>query len=68
LTCDLILREIMWRRSVFENLDKYLDLLVRVVKEVDGNASIYLFGSVAEGKHIAASDIDVLVVTRAKPG
>jgi len=67
LSFDLILEEMLRRKSVFENLDKYLELIVNIVKKIDENASVYLFGSVAEGKYIMASDIDVLIVTRVKP-
>ena len=39
-----------------------------LVKELDEDAEVYLFGSVAEGKHTLSSDIDVLVVTNQPPG
>jgi len=67
LSYELILYEILSRRNVFNNIDKYLGIIIDVVKRIDENASIYLFGSVAEGKYIVASDIDVLIITRVKP-
>lgn len=67
MSYELILYEILSRQDVFNNIDRYLRLIVEVVKSIDENASIYLFGSVAEGKYIAASDIDVLIITRLKP-
>lgn len=67
MSYDLILYEMMRRQEIFKNLSKYLNIVVKAVKEIDETASIYLFGSVAEGKYTIASDIDVLIVTKAKP-
>ena len=38
------------------------------MKSIDRNAEVYLFGSVAEGRHTLSSDIDILVVTEKSPG
>lgn len=56
------------RQEVFKNLDKYLAVIKEVAKSIDPSAEVYLFGSVAEGRHILSSDIDVLIVTTADPG
>jgi predicted nucleotidyltransferase len=56
------------RREVFENLDEYLKKIVETVRKLDSNAEVYLFGSVAEGKHLISSDIDILVVSNPHPG
>ena len=53
---------------MFRNLGRYLETIARAVKEVNEDAEVYLFGSVAEGRHLISSDIDVLVVTKRKPG
>lgn len=37
------------------------------VEEVE-DAEVYLFGNVAEDKHLLSRDIDILVVTEVKPG
>ncbi len=37
--------------------------LVGVVKRLDHSFEAYLFGSVAEGRYLCSSDIDVLVVS-----
>ncbi|WP_081423251.1 MULTISPECIES: nucleotidyltransferase domain-containing protein [Archaeoglobus] len=37
--------------------------MVKAAREVLGEAEVYLFGSVAEGKAVLSSDIDILVVT-----
>jgi predicted nucleotidyltransferase len=43
--------------------------LVKIVKSIDPEAEVYLFGSVAEGRHLYSSDVDVLIVTeRLRPG
>lgn len=39
-----------------------------MAKSIDPNAEVYLFGSVAEGRHLLSSDIDVLAITAADPG
>jgi predicted nucleotidyltransferase len=63
------LREARRRREVFENLDTYLRRLAAIVKRLDPSSEVYLFGSVAEGRYLYSSDIDVLVVSDVlKPG
>ncbi len=64
----LLVEEARRRREVFGNLEKYLRVIVDTARGLDKNARIYLFGSVAEGRHLLSSDIDVLVVTERKPG
>jgi len=56
------------RAEIFRDLEKYLGVIAEAVKEIDGDAEVYLFGSVAEGRHTLSSDIDVLVVTDKPPG
>jgi len=63
------LREARRRGEVFENLDTYLGRLAAVVKRLDPSSEVYLFGSVAEGRYLYSSDVDVLVVSDVlKPG
>ena len=64
---DLLIDEAKRRREIFENLDEYLKKIVEIVKKLDSNAELYLFGSVAEGKHLISSDIDILVVSNLHP-
>ena len=63
----LLIKEALRRQQIFKNLDKYLAIIKTTVKQFDKNAEIYLFGSVAEGKHLYSSDIDILIVTNLKP-
>ena len=63
----IIVREALRRREVFTKLEKWLELIASVVKQLDPEAEVYLFGSVAEGRYNLSSDIDVLVVTEEEP-
>ncbi len=60
---ELILKYAIKRREVFKNLNGYLARIKKVVKNIDPQAEIYLFGSVAEGNYILSSDIDILIIT-----
>ncbi|MDW7978480.1 MAG: nucleotidyltransferase domain-containing protein [Candidatus Caldarchaeum sp.] len=64
---DILVKEALRRREVFENLDKHLETVKQVVKTVDPGAEVYLFGSVLEGTHTLSSDVDILVATDANP-
>ena len=64
----LLVEDAKRRAEVFKNLNKYMQVIAETVKELDEDAEVYLFGSVAEGKHLLSSDIDVLVVTDESPG
>ena len=60
---ELILKYAAKRREVFKNLNEYLAKIKKVVKNIDLQAEIYLFGSIAEGNYILSSDIDILIIT-----
>lgn len=62
-----LVKEARRRAEIFSNLAKYLKIIVDSVREIDSSAKIYLFGSVAEGRHLLSSDIDILVVTNLSP-
>ena len=64
---ELLVKEAKRRAEVFRNLNRYLRILASVVEQIVDKAEIYLFGSVAEGRHLLSSDIDVLVVTDKPP-
>ena len=38
------------------------------MRNMDPEAEVFLFGSVAEGKYVFSSDIDILIITNANPG
>ena len=64
----LLVDEARRRAEVFGNLERYLRTIAEVVKRLDEEARVYLFGSVAEGRNLMSSDVDVLVVTNLPPG
>jgi len=68
LSEELLVEEARRRAEIFKELERHLTLIAKVVKELDEDAEVYLFGSVAEGKHLLSSDIDILVVTGLNPG
>jgi predicted nucleotidyltransferase len=63
LSEELLVEEAKRRAEIFRNLGRYLAAIADVVRGLDGDAEVYLFGSVAEGRYLLSSDIDVLVVT-----
>ena len=64
----MLIEEAKRRRRIFRDLSRHPKIIARAVKELDPEAEIYLFGSVAEDRHIYSSDIDILVVTDTPPG
>ncbi|RLF38377.1 MAG: nucleotidyltransferase domain-containing protein [Thermoplasmata archaeon] len=64
----LLVKEARRRAEVFKNLPKHLKTILDTVRRIDENAEAYLFGSVAEERHVLSSDIDILVVTERPPG
>ncbi|MGC9072335.1 MAG: nucleotidyltransferase domain-containing protein [Acidilobus sp.] len=63
----MLLEDARRRAEVFSRLKDYLRKAVEVVKGLDPSAEVYLFGSVAEGRWLLSSDIDVLIVTDLRP-
>jgi len=64
----LLIEEAKRRAEIFRNLPKYLRVILNTVRSIDENAEVYLFGSVAEGRYVLSSDIDILVVTGRSTG
>ena len=58
------MKRVLQRRVVFDRLKKHLDIIKRVVYELDPEAEIYLFGSFAEGRSNLSNDIEILIVTK----
>ena len=65
---ELLIEEARRRAEIFRSLDRYLKIIAEIVSILDEKAEVYLFGSVAEGRHLPSSDVDVLVVTDLPPG
>lgn len=57
----------MERQRIFDDLESHLRTIGEVARGLDPGAEVYIFGSVAEGRSVYSSDIDVLVVTKAEP-
>jgi len=51
------------RAEMIEAYRKFLPKIAEAIREVLGsNARVYLFGSVVEGKTVASSDVDVMII------
>ncbi len=54
------------RKNAFDNINENLKDLLNLIKSVDRNSELYLFGSVLKGNYNYASDIDILIITENK--
>ncbi|AEA46806.1 nucleotidyltransferase domain-containing protein [Archaeoglobus veneficus] len=54
-------------RKYFENYMEYAQKIKKVAEGSLGKADVYVFGSVVEGRHTPASDIDILIVSENTP-
>lgn len=63
----VLVKTALRRREVFKNLAEHLENIKKTVCEIDSNAEIFMFGSVAEEKYNYSSDIDILIVTKVQP-
>jgi predicted nucleotidyltransferase len=57
------LRELLASRGIPESVAAVLEEFVRRVRELLGEAEVYLFGSYARGDWLVDSDIDIIVVS-----
>lgn len=67
MSSDSLIETALKRREAFKNLAEKLEIIKKVVRKLDPEAQIYLFGSVAQKNHTYSSDIDILVITRLHP-
>lgn len=49
--------------DMLKNYRKIAGDVKNIVKKIDVNAEVYVFGSVVRGKYTGASDIDIMIVT-----
>ncbi len=54
-------------RKYFENYMHYAKLIKEIAEDDLGRTDVYVFGSVVEGRHTPASDIDILIVSENTP-
>jgi len=55
-----------YENTILEYLRNYMKVaseVKEIIKGIDSNAKVYVFGSVVKGRYTATSDIDILVVT-----
>src|SRR3990170_8387090 len=64
---EILVKTALERQEAFKNLAKHLKTIKKTVNELDPQAEVYLFGSVAEKKHNYSSDIDILIITKLHP-
>ena len=64
---EILVKTALKRQEAFRNLGKHLKTIKETVNELDPQAEVYLFGSVAEKKHNYSSDIDILIITKLHP-
>jgi len=63
-----VIREIVEEeKKFFERYRDYAKVIKEVAMEELGEAKVFVFGSVIEGRHTPSSDIDVLVVSENMP-
>ena len=67
MSLDILVKRALTRREVFGKLWDYLETVKRVVRELDPEAELFLFGSVADGRYNYSSDIDILIATDIHP-
>ena len=60
-------RGLVERSRLLRRAEEWLPKVVEVLRELYPDAEIYLIGSLARGEAVAASDVDILVVTRHPP-
>jgi predicted nucleotidyltransferase len=60
---ELLVREASRRREYLGRLREYLLVIKDLVKQLDPEARVILFGSVARGEERPDSDVDIMIVT-----
>ena len=60
---DTLLR----RAEILKNWRSWMERIAKAIKELLPDAEVYVIGSVARGDYIAASDVDVLIVSAHTP-
>ena len=61
---DLLIENAEKRKEYFANFVKYAEKVKEVVKRLDPDARVIIFGSVVRGNVRPDSDIDLLIITR----
>ncbi|MEM3692595.1 MAG: nucleotidyltransferase domain-containing protein [Candidatus Bathyarchaeia archaeon] len=64
---EILIKRALTRQKAFKNLKKNLKKIKKIVVNIDPDAEVFLFGSVAGGRYNYSSDIDILIVTKMEP-
>jgi hypothetical protein len=64
---DIWMEIVQEEKKYFDNYEKYARKIKELLEKEVGSVRVFIFGSVVEGKHTPASDIDVLVVSKNMP-
>lgn len=52
------------RRRLLDNLPELLKNIKEIVRKVDRDGKVILFGSLVKGRHRPDSDIDIIIISR----
>ena len=58
----MLIEHSMRRAEIVRNYRKFIPNIVSAIREILGDAKVFLFGSVVEGKAVGGSDIDIMIV------
>ena len=67
MSYKILVKTALKRQEAFRNLAERLKTIKKTVHELDPEAEVFMFGSVAKKKYNYSSDIDVLIITRLHP-
>ena len=54
------------RAEIVKNYQKFIPDIVSAIREILGDARVYLFGSIVEGRAAGGSDIDIMIVANVR--
>ncbi|WP_456469475.1 nucleotidyltransferase domain-containing protein [Archaeoglobus sp.] len=64
---DIFVKIAKEERKYFENYVEYAKKIKKIAEMLLGEVEVFVFGSVVEGKHTPASDIDILICSKNAP-
>ncbi|AAB89634.1 MULTISPECIES: nucleotidyltransferase domain-containing protein [Archaeoglobus] len=67
MSFDVFIETAREERKYFENYRHYAKIIKKLAKKMLEDAEVYVFGSVVEGRHTPANDIDILIVSKHVP-
>ncbi|MBC7091380.1 MAG: nucleotidyltransferase domain-containing protein [Nitrososphaeria archaeon] len=64
---NFLVDEAKKKLEFFRNIDYYLKKIKQILRTIDPEGRVFLFGSTGRGENVLASDIDVLILTELAP-